>query len=207
MSPRQPIPEPDAEPAAASEVPPSLEALLEGVELPVPELDLPPPGAGCVLGECVDDRHPSLRGRVRVCWREPGGAVVERWLPTLQGLPVRTGDRVVLLRPANVDEPIVTGVVDGFSARPKVQRRAAAQVELRRDEGVRILASTGEALVEIREGDSGPVLELLHPDLELATPGRLRLRAQRVEVAAERGPVEIEASDDVVVRGEIIRLN
>jgi hypothetical protein len=184
---------------------PTLEALLD--ELPIPAREPAGASPSCVLGECVDDRHPSLLGRVRVRWREPEGALVERWLATLQGLPVRTGDRVLMLRPANADEAIVTGVVDGFAKRPELARRAAGTVELRRDEAIDILASDGRPLIRVREGESGPVIELIHADLELATPGRLRLRGEAVELSATQGQIEIAASDDVVVRGEVIRLN
>ena len=48
---------------------------------------------------------------------------------------------------------------------------------------------------------------LLHDDLELAAPGRLRLRGKQVQVQAEQGPVEVHATDDVVLRGEVIKLN
>lgn len=161
----------------------------------------------CVVGECVEARHPSLRGRILVRWKEGDGAQRERWLPTLQGLPVREADRVVLLRPSNGDELVVTGVVDGFARRPDPERSNRAMLELRRDEAVRIVGSDGRDLMEVFEGDRGPVVRLLHEDLDIATSGRLRIRARQLQLQAEQGKVEIEATDDIVVRGEVIRLN
>ena len=69
------------------------------------------------MGECVDDRHPTLQGRVRVRWTDATGGPRDRWVPTLQGVAVREGDRVLLVTMAHEDEPVVTGVIDGFAAR------------------------------------------------------------------------------------------
>src|SRR5882762_6141448 len=63
-----------------------------------------------LVGECLDTQHPSLQGRVLVRWLETTGAATEHWVPTLQGMPVRVADRVLLLRPANWPEPVVIGV-------------------------------------------------------------------------------------------------
>ena len=68
-----------------------------------------------VVGECLDARHPSLAGRVLVHWSlytGPGGSA---WLPTLHGIPVCAGDRVLVTQPSNAPEPIVVGVIDGFA--------------------------------------------------------------------------------------------
>ncbi|MBL4682986.1 MAG: hypothetical protein JKY37_00235 [Nannocystaceae bacterium] len=164
-------------------------------------------GPGCVLGECLDDRHPTLQGRVLVGWPGVQGKAEERWVPTLQGLAVRRGDRVLMLRPDGSDELLVTGVVDGFARRPTVEPQAVGTIELRRDEVLRVLGTDGKPLLEVREGESGPILALLHDDLELAVPGRLRLRGKSVELRAEQGRAEIHATDDIILRGEIIRLN
>jgi hypothetical protein len=165
------------------------------------------PGSLCAMGLCVDDRHPTLQGRVLVRWQAQGGQPQERWLPTLQGLPVRSADRVLMLHPEGCDEPVVTGVVDGFAQRPVPDKTIAATIELRRDEAVRLVGADGKPLLELHEGESGPVLTVLHDDLELAAPGRLRLRAKQVQLKAEQGPVEVLATDDVILRGEVIKLN
>jgi hypothetical protein len=164
-------------------------------------------GPVCVMGECIDARHPTLQGRVLVRWQARDGHVQQRWLPTLQGLPVRQADRVLMLRPEGSDELVVTGVVDGFAQRPVPERSSAAVIELARDEAVRLLGTDGKPLLELHQGESGPVLTVLHDDLEIAAPGRLRLRGKHVQVQAEQGPVDVHATGDVVLRGEVIKLN
>ncbi len=183
----------------------TLDALLDEHQ---PRRDVPMiSGPACLMGRVLDDRHPTLHARVQVRWQTAQGHTRERWLLTLQGLAVRTEDRVLMLCPEGSDEPVVTGVLDGFTRRPTPERNAAAQVELRRDEKVRIVGAKGEALLEIHEGESGPVVTILHDDLELAVPGQLRLRGKQVQLEATEGSVEVDASDEVTLRGEMIKLN
>ncbi len=160
-----------------------------------------------LVGEVVDARHPTLRGRVRVRWQDLEGQTFEKWLPTLQGLPVRVGDRVVLSRAINWPEAIVTGVVDGFAARPEAPRETKAAVELLRDEAVRVQSADGTPLLELFQGEQGPVVRLLSEDVDLELSGSLRVRAESIEIEATKGQARIKASDDVVVRGEVIHLN
>lgn len=159
-----------------------------------------------LVARCVDDQHPTLAGRVLVHW-EDGGDEVEKWVPTLQHVPVRIHDRVVLVRPTNFGEPVVIGVLDGFTRRPEPDRETAASLELKRDEAVRVSGADGSPLVELFRDDSGPVIRLLQEDVDLEFPDALRLRASRIEMVAERGSVDITANDDVNVDGEIINLN
>lgn len=182
----------------------TLERILD--EQPV-RRSVPRQGPGCLVGRVVDDRHPTLLGRVRVRWQPDDGEPQERWLATLQGLPVRKEDRVLLLDPQGSDDLVVTGVLDGFARRPVHETSSAATIELRRDEAVRVVGTDGAPLLELHQGESGPVLKVLHDDLELAAPGRVRIRGRHVQLEAEQGPVEIKATDDVVVRGEVIKLN
>lgn len=161
----------------------------------------------CLVGTCTDERHPDLQGRIRVRWSELGEAEREAWLPTLQSLPVRQGDRVLIQHARNWPEPVVTGVVDGFATRPEADARPAGHLELKPDEGIEIRSPDGTTLLELRAGPSGPVLRILAEDLDVDIPGRLRLRAGVLELVARRGPVRVEASDDVVLEGEVIKLN
>jgi hypothetical protein len=161
----------------------------------------------CMLGECVDARHPSLQGRVLVRFTTRGGAQLERWVPTLQGLPVRVADRVMMLRPANASEWVVTGVVDGFATRPRVEKSEAARVELQRDEAVRVVSSEGAPLVEISQSDAGPVVRVLESNVNVEFAGKLALEAEDIQLRATKGEVSVEASADVVVKGETIQLN
>ncbi len=168
---------------------------------------LPIPTTGMVVGECIDARHPTLLGRVLCRIVATDGTTTERWVPTLMSLPVREGDRVLLVRPHNHAEPIVVGVLDGFSPRPEAARTPGATRALKADETIRFETERGEPLVEIAPGGSGPVVRLLSVDLEVETPGAVRLRAGSIELHAREGQVRVEASDDVVVQGEAIHLN
>nr|MBK7064821.1 hypothetical protein [Deltaproteobacteria bacterium] len=107
------------------------------------------------MGECVDDRHPTLQGRVRVRWTDATGGPRDRWVPTLQGVAVREGDRVLLVAMAHEDEPVVTGVIDGFAARPAAEERGPV-LSLAQGESLRVLGSDGAPLVELRQSPDGP---------------------------------------------------
>lgn len=128
-------------------------------------------------------------------------------MPTLQGLVVREGDRVLLMHAGNYPEPLVMGVVDGFARRPEPERAGGPSIELARDESLRITTKDGEPLLEVHPSLNGPVVRLLKSDVELELPGRLRLSAAAIELDAREGNVAIKAHDDVVVEGEIIHLN
>jgi len=158
------------------------------------------------VGECEKTRHPTLTGRIFVSWEE-GQDCKRAWLPTLHALSVRKCDRVLLQWPANWPEPIVVGVIDGFAARPEVQPSVAATLEVQRDESVRIHSVDGTGLIEIRVAESGPVVRILSRDVNLEYPGALNITADQIALRAQRGPVQIDATDDVVVRGETIQLN
>ena len=158
------------------------------------------------VGECEKIRHPTLNGRVFVSWGE-GKDCRRAWLPTLHAISVRKCDRVLLQWPTNWPEPIVVGVIDGFAARPEVQPSVAATLEVQRDESVRVQAVDGTGLIEVRVAESGPVVRILSRDVDLEYPGALNITADQIALRAQRGQVQIDATDDVVVRGETIQLN
>ncbi len=170
--------------------------------LPVPA---PRPADESVVADCLDTAHPTLAGRVLARWNDGAGAH-EAWLPVLRSVAPREGDRLLVARPANWSEPIVVGVVDGFARRPELVKPAAT-LSLRADEVVRIADDHGAALVEIAQGEGGPVVRLLQPDVNLELAGELRISAKSVELVARAGEARISASDDVVVRGENVQLN
>jgi hypothetical protein len=160
-----------------------------------------------VVAECVSDRHPTLQGRILVRLVGERGTAIDRWVPTLHGLPVREGDRVLLTKPVNFGEPVVVGVLDGFSKRPVVAKVAAATVAIRRDETVRVETHEGVPLLELYESEGGPVVRLVHADVDIEVKGSLRLSAARLELVAREGEARLSATDDVVVSGENIQLN
>lgn len=158
------------------------------------------------MAECVDARHPTLVGRVRVRWTlAEGGA--ELWVPTLQGVVVREGDRVLLLEAAGATEPLVIGVVDGFRRRADAPRSAGSTVKLEADEVLQVVTESGDPLLEIVRNADGPVIRLLQKDTQVAIAGKLRIQADEIELTAVRGGLRIDATDDVVVQGETIHLN
>ncbi|MEM9188105.1 MAG: hypothetical protein AAGF12_02925 [Myxococcota bacterium] len=159
-----------------------------------------------LMAECLEDTHPTLQGRVKVEY-EFDGRLTERWVPTLMHIVIRTGDRVLLQQAENWPEPIVVGVVDGFTPRPEQQRGTAASLELRQDEKMTVAARDGQPLVEVWQGESGPVVRVLHKDTDVRFSGKLALRAESIEIEAEKGKVEVRAQDDVDIKGEIIHLN
>jgi len=172
-----------------------------------PSQGLPLAGSGPWVAMCVDARHPSLVGRICVAVERRGTETVELWVPTLHGLAVRAGDQVLLSKPENWIEPVAVGVVDGFARRPERQLSPAATVTVARDECLRVEGQEGQALVEIRQEDAGPVLRLLDHDVHLEVPGELRVTAKSIALTATQGEARIDADGDVVVGGETIQLN
>jgi hypothetical protein len=173
------------------------------------DAEAPPVGVGVprtsLVGECIDARHPLLAGRVRVRWATPE-ATLERWLPTLRGVAVQEQDRVLLLETSAESDPIVVGVIDGCAPRETEQRPSSSLV-LAADDVFTVRAENGTPLLEIARNAEGPVVRLLTRDTQLELPGQLRIHASDIELSARRGSVRIEASEEVVVQGEMIRLN
>lgn len=157
--------------------------------------------------ECLDPRHPSLQGRVRIRWQGTCVEGVERWVPTLHGLAVRKGDRLLAQVPHGEAEPIVIGVIDGFLPRPAPERTTAAKLEVKSDEIFQVCSEGGQPLVEIIHDDKGPVVRLLQSNTRVDIKGKLSISAAELELSAVKGKVRIEASDDVDVVGETIHLN
>lgn len=165
----------------------------------------PTRGEAPQVAECLDARHPALPGRVLVRWAE--GAAGQRWVCTLQSTVVRAGDRVLLWQPANWDEPVVVGVLDGLHAPAGAPHVTAATLSLERDEKIQVLTARGDPLVEIAQGRDGPVLRLLRDDVDLELPGSLRVSARAIELRARQGEIAVCASDDLVLQGEFVRMN
>jgi hypothetical protein len=166
----------------------------------------PTPGsdASALVGVCVDDRHPTLAGRVHVRFTDGAGEHA-MWLATLAHLPVRCEDRVLLLQPGNWPEPVVVGVLDGLRAR-EAATHAAATLTLRSDETLQIQDADGAPLLAIVPTPAGPVLRLTHADQRLEIDGRLAFAADAIAFVA-RGEMSLSAGGDVIVTGEEIKLN
>jgi len=157
--------------------------------------------------ECTSTQHPTLRGRVQIRWTTAAGAATAWWVPVLQGLAIRAGDRLLAQVPHGATEPIVLGVIDGFAARPEPERAVAARLELKKDEAVQICSQEGQPLVELVQDAQGPLVRLLQADTRIDVKGKLTISAAELELCAVKGKVRIEATDDVEVVGEVINLN
>jgi hypothetical protein len=162
---------------------------------------------GNVIATCTEERHPTLTGRIRVRCEDTRGCVHQDWVATLQGLSVRVSDHVLVLKLPNQLDPIVIGVVDGFSRRPEAPKQVAQILEMKRDETLQVIAENGQPLLHITRSEQGPVLRLLQADTQVELPGKLRIAAGAIELCARTGVVRIDASDDVEIVGEAIHLN
>ena len=120
---------------------------------------------------------------------------------------MRPGDRLIVVAPANHPESVIVGVIDGFALRPEPRRETSATIALQPDERILVTAASGQDLLEVHLSEKGPVVRLLLPDVDVDIPGDLRVRARAVRLEARIGKVELEAHDDVVLRGETVKLN
>jgi hypothetical protein len=209
---------PEAESIAANEV--NTDTTAAGEPSPTPSLEslvaIPlqrrhrtrqMPTLSALVGECTDDRHPTLEGRARVRVRAEDDSVHELWLPVLVGVVVRSADHVLLQQPANWSEPVVVGVLDGFEERRERPRSTAHQLELEADEKISVVSRDGQPLLDVWEGETGPVVRLLRADASLEFAGKLALRAETVEIEARTGDIEVKAATDLALKGDTIHLN
>ncbi|NVB42384.1 hypothetical protein G6O69_31465 [Pseudenhygromyxa sp. WMMC2535] len=175
-------------------------------------------GGGSLVGECLETHHPHLPRRVFVRVRDPDGVPIMAWLPTLDGLRVRVGDRVLLTRPDNWPEPVVTGVLAGLGgpkpepepdpeAEPARDAEPGPELQLQAGERLTVRGPEGAVLLRIASTTRGPELTLLDRDVDFEIPGRLRLGAQKIELHAGAGGIDVRTEGDAVVRGRVIRLN
>jgi hypothetical protein len=169
-------------------------------------------GNGTLVGECLDTHNPHLPQRVLVRARNEDGKPVVAWLPVLADLRVRVGHKVLLSKPDNWPEPVVIGTVVGLE-RPEDDEGRATSVDgastLRLEQGQAIVITdpSGQPMIELQATVDGPRVSLLRADLEIDTAGCLRIAAERIELCAREGGVDIRTNGDAVVRGRVIRLN
>jgi len=164
--------------------------------------------AGTLVGTCLADEHQTLAGRAHIRWSGGDGETQDAWLPQLQGVRARQGDRVLLATPGNHDEPIVVGVLDGIG--PMVLAPPADEgplLQLTEDEALRIAGPDGQPILEVKPTAGGPEVRLFTAPAALTMPGSFRVSADQIEFEARKGEVRIDAAGDVKVSGEIIRLN
>lgn len=162
---------------------------------------------GPLLGEVVDTHSPYLLGRLLVRWDE-GAGPIEAWLRVVEGVRARAGTQVLLSRPSNAGEWLVTAalfrVLD--DAGTEVASEGPERLRLEPGQVVRIEDHRGQGVVEISGDEAGPRVRLLGRDVTFAAEGTLRLEAREVELRGRDG-VELRSEGDVGVRGRVIRLN
>jgi hypothetical protein len=114
---------------------------------------------------------------------------------------------VLVVQAAGTPHGVAIAVVSSLEARERHASRRAHARRLRADECIVIESDDGAPIVEVRSGEDGPIVRLLGEGTHLDARGTLTIEADAVALRARRGGVAVEASDDVVVRGEHIHLN
>ena len=169
----------------------------------------PPPQArasGLLRGRVEDTHHPDLPGRVFVRWTDARRMVQRAWLPYVTGTAPRRADAVLLARPDNDPQWLVTAVLGG----PQQPEQPDSDVEtLRLSPGqrVRIEAHDGTGLVELDGRDGEVSVRLMGDNVALEAKGRLRLAGDSVQVEGGTGGIDMRTEREVVVRGRTVRIN
>jgi hypothetical protein len=200
-----PLPGPELPAVSAN---PTLDELLELAT----RQELRWPGSGSVVGECLDTHNPNLPGRVLVRARDRDGEAMTGWLPVMADVRIRVGDKLLLDKPDNWPEPVVVGAIAGLERPERRSERdpsdaGAPGLQLEPGQAIVIAGPTGEALLELSSTSEGIRIGLLSNEVELDAAGCLRFGADRIELRAREGGVDVRTEGDVVVRGKTIRLN
>lgn len=90
---------------------------------------------------------------------------------------------------------------------PLAKTSPARVLQLAQHEALRVIDAQGRPLVDIVSTEDGPVLQLLGEGTDLDVAGHLRVHADAIEMIARDGELKMLAKDDVIVRGEKVRLN
>ena len=189
-----------------------------------------------MVGECVDDCHPEWCGHYMVAYTDAKGEAFRQWLPGLLGLEIRRGDLVLFAKPVNWAIPIITGILPGspsssaniFSPwelksasqehhdlshesqknqRSTFEVRPNNTVALTGETPIQVVTHCGRKLVEIGLGANGPTIRICERDATIDLPGKLAITAGELQLKSRSGDLKIEADHDVVLQGDLIRLN
>ncbi len=158
-----------------------------------------------LIGRCIASHEGAASaGRYPIRFRRDNGPARTSRLLALSSVEPLPGDRVLLVEPANLTEPVIVGILGRDD---RAERGSERLLKLRADEPVAVTDCQGHRLLEIRSGEAGPVVRLLEAGAAVEMPGALRLSADAISLEARSGDVCIESESDVVVRGTTIRLN
>jgi hypothetical protein len=168
-----------------------------------------------IVGCCLDDAHPEKIRRYQIAFTNQQGFGEKRWLEAVQGVSVKRLDRVLLVRVRHLPEPIILASLgrDDDQKTPEEPKHSDLEVRgnntvvLHGETPIQIVTHEGRKLAEIGKNRHGPCIRVCQKDMKLDLPGKLSLEAGEIELKARKGDVRIEAEQEVIVEGELIRLN
>ena len=189
-----------------------------------------------MVGECVDDCHPEWCDHYMVTYTDTKGETFRQWLPGLLGLEIRRGDLLLITKPINWATPIITGILAAVPSgsagvfspwelkptspehnvaekkthkppRSSFEVRPNNTVALTGESPIQVVTHSGRKLAEIGLGVNGPTIRICEKDATIDLPGKLAITAGELELKSRSGDLKITADHDVVVQGDLIRLN
>lgn len=173
-----------------------------------------PSSSDSVVGQVVDTHHPHRPGRICVRWRDASMATQEHWLAYSASMRPEVGRHVILSRPSNWSEWVVTSMLsqartEGASKPaldPDTQELGTRLVRLEESEAVRIETAQGELMFELCRAGAQPVLRLGH-NLTIALAGTLRFEAERIEMRSGGQGTDLRSEGPTVLRAPQVRIN
>lgn len=159
-----------------------------------------------IVGQILDTHHPLMPGQVLVAWAGAGGQRSESWLERERHLSLSIGDRVLLSWVPVLEGWVVTGALGRKLGSHAPDPDHERQLRLQPGESVSIIAHDGQPMLTLRQGPSGPVIELGAGDVDLKAARTLRLSGESIEVRAAED-IDLRSDRDTLVRGRFIRLN
>ncbi len=171
--------------------------------------------ASMLVGKCLDDHHPERSGVSLIAFPgEESDSIQEAWLESLSGVRVRRSDRVLLAQPLHWPVPIIFGVLGASGADSSADSSVSGfevrdnnVIVLKGDSPIQVVAHDGRKLVEIGKSLNGPTIRICQRDAAIQLPGKLSIAAAELLLRSHGGDVRIEADQEVVVQGDLIRLN
>jgi len=137
----------------------------------------------CLVGDVLGTISPEYPGRALIRWRTLDGLLNERWLPTVSGLTLNQGDLVLLHRPGNWHEWLVSHcVVGGTESASQQETKVEVQVDKKRLEleaQDEIVLRCGKASITLRR--NGRVV-IRGAYLESRSDGTNRIKGGNVQI-------------------------
>lgn len=131
-----------------------------------------------LVGEALDSSSSDFSGRVLVRWRALDGTLITRWLSLVRGLALAKGDLVLLQRPGNWPEWLVTHAINNKRG-PSVPHALSGRTT--NDQNLEVMVD--DKRIEI-EGQDEVVLRCGKASITLRRNGRVVIRGTYVESRA-----------------------